>query len=135
MNNYSEALLTGNGLTLGEALSMGGQTTAIGLGIVFGVLVVLMLVLILFKVIFYKDPSKQKKETEAEQQPVAEVIQAQEVKDETDEEELIAILTAAVAASLNTSTYNLQIKSYRRVDDRRPSWNKAGLRETISNRF
>ncbi len=132
--NYSEALLTGNGLTLGEALSMGGQTTAIGLGIVFGVLLVLMLVLVLFKVIFYKDPSKQKKvaATEVNAPVVNETI---EVKDETDEEELIAILTAAVAASLNTSTYNLQIKSYRRVEDRRPSWNKAGLRETISNRF
>lgn len=133
--NYSEALLTGNGLTLGEALSMGGQTTAIGLGIVFGVLVVLMLVLVLFKVIFYKDPSKQKKENAANQTAAAQVMHLQETKAETDEEELIAILTAAVAASLNTSTYNLQIKSYRRVDDRRPSWNKAGLRETISNRF
>ena len=132
--NYSEALLTGKGVTLSEALSMGGMTTVIGLSIVFGVLVILMLVLILFKVIFYKDPSKQKKETVAEvSTPV--VSEAIEVKDETDEEELIAILTAAVAASLNTSTYNLQIKSYRRVDDRRPSWKTAGIRETIANRF
>ena len=48
---------------------------------------------------------------------------------------LIAVLTAAIAASLNTSTYNLKIKSYRRVDTQKPAWNRAGITETINNRF
>jgi len=52
-----------------------------------------------------------------------------------DDEELIAVLTAAVAASLNTSTYKLQIKSYRRVGNSAPAWNQAGLQETINSRF
>ena len=51
---YSEALLTGQNLSLSEALAMGGQTTVIGLAIVFAVLIILMIVLSLFKVIFYK---------------------------------------------------------------------------------
>lgn len=126
---YSEALLTGQNLSLGEALSMGGQTTVLGLVIVFAVLIILMGVLSLFKVIFYKDPNKQSAKP---------VVQApvQEVKaDDTDEEELVAVLTAAVATSLNTSTYNLKIKSYRRVDNKVPAWNKAGITETINNRF
>ena len=59
----------------------------------------------------------------------------EETADDTDEEELIAVLTAAVAASLNTSTYNLRIKSYRRTDNKMPAWNKAGVTETINNRF
>ena len=130
----SEALITGKDLPLGEALAMGGETTVIGLGIVFGVLVILMIVLILMKVIFYKDPSKQKK-AEAPA-PVTETAPAAEVKAaETDEDELIAVLTAAIASSLNTSTYNLRIKSYRRTDNKAPAWNKAGLTETINNRF
>ncbi len=132
--NYSESLITGKGVTLSEALSTGGLTTVTGLGIVFGVLVILMIVLVLFKYIFYKDPAKQK--TKA---PVAETVNvpavAETAAEETDEEELIAVLTAAVAASLNTSTYNLQIKSYRRISDSRPSWNREGLRETIESRF
>ena len=45
---YSQALLTGKGLKLGEALAAGGQTTLTGLAIVFGVLVILMIVLYLF---------------------------------------------------------------------------------------
>ena len=129
---YSDALITGKDLPLGEALAMGGQTTVIGLGIVFGVLIILMIVLVLMKVIFYKDPNKQKKAAPA---PV-ETVPAAEVKAaETDEDELIAVLTAAIASSLNTSTYNLRIKSYRRTDKKAPAWNKAGLTETINNRF
>ena len=50
--NISEALLTGKGITLSEALSMGGLTTVLGLSIVFSVLVILMIILMLFKVIF-----------------------------------------------------------------------------------
>ena len=126
---YSEALLTGQNLSLSEALAMGGQTTVIGLAIVFAVLIILMIVLSLFKVIFYKKPKTQAAPA-AQAAPVEE-----ETADDTDEEELIAVLTAAVAASLNTSTYNLRIKSYRRTDNKMPAWNKAGVTETINNRF
>ena len=131
---YSQSLLTGQGVTLDEALSTGLMVTGVGLSIVFGVLVLLMLVLVMFKVIFYHDPAKQakKKAEPAPEQTAAPVAQAQE---DMDEAELIAVLTAAVAASLNTSTYNLQIKSYRRVDAKKPAWNKAGIRETIGSRF
>ena len=125
---YSEALLTGQNLSLSEALAMGGQTTVIGLAIVFAVLIILMIVLSLFKVIFYKKPKTQAA-------PAAAPAQEEETADDTDEEELIAVLTAAVAASLNTSTYNLRIKSYRRTDNKMPAWNKAGVTETINNRF
>ncbi len=130
---YSESLLTGQNVTLSEALSVGGETTIIGLAIVFGVLIILMIVLMLFKVIFYKDPGKKKAVEAAETVTQAETDAA--ANDEVDEDELIAVLTAAVAASLNTSTYNLKIKSYRRTDNKAPAWNRAGLTETINNRF
>lgn len=131
--NLSEALVSGQGLTLGEALSTGGIVTVTGLGIVFSVLVILMIVLMLFKVIFAREP---KKKDAVKAEPVkAAPVPTTAPKDDMDEEELVAVLTAAVAASLNTSTYNLHIKSYRRIDSKRPAWNKAGIRETINNRF
>ena len=126
--NLTQAIITGQGVTLSEALSVGGLTTFLGLAIVFSVLLILMAVLCLFKVIFYKDPAKTKK-VEIAPAPVKEEVV------EEDDDELIAVLTAAVAASLNTSTYNLNIKSYRRIKDERPSWNKEGLREVINSRF
>lgn len=127
--NISEALLTGKGVTLSDAFSFGGLTAVLGMGIVFSVLLVLMIVLHLFKVIFHNQPKKQ----EVTAAPVQETVA--EPENEMDDDELIAVLTAAVAASLNTSTYNLNIKSYRRIDNTRPAWNREGLRETINNRF
>ena len=130
--NVSEALQTGQGVQLSEALSFGGLTAVTGMSIVFGVLVVLMIVLYLFKLIFYKDSKKTAMPIEdVKETPVVET----KAEDDVDDDELIAILTAAVAASLNTSTYNLNIKSYRRINDVRPAWNKQGLRETIESRF
>lgn len=117
-------------MTVQEALAQGLSVTGIGLAIVFSVLVILMLVMMAMKQIFYKDPSKEKKEAPA-------AVKAPEPKAEkkVDDAELIAVLTAAVAASLNTSTYNLKIKSYRRVQNNKPAWNRAGISDTVNSRY
>ena len=115
--------------TIGDALYAGGSVALQGMAIVFGVLILLMLILMLMKVVFYKDTSKQKKM----EVPVHSVPEKEEEKQEIDDEELIAVLTAAVAASLNTSTYNLKIKSYRRVGNSASAWNRAGLEETVNH--
>ncbi len=125
-------LVTGKGITMSEALGMGGETVVIGLGIVFAVLAILMIVLYIFGVIFNKKPKADPTPQKAEEAPV---MQAAEAVQEEDEDELIAVLTAAVAASLGTSTYNLRIKSYRRVPPKRPAWNRAGINDVIGNRF
>ncbi len=119
----SEALKTGVGINLSEALGTGGMVTVVGMAIVFAVLIILMLVLMLFKVIFYKDP---KKAQPAKQETVT---APQTVTAQDDDTELIAVLTAAIASSLNTSTYNLRIKSYRRVETKSNAWNRAGITE------
>lgn len=124
------------GMTVQEALMEGLKTTVVGLSIVFGVLIILMLVLMLFKVIFYKEaPKAQQPKAKKVQQPKPAPAPAPApAKPAEDDTELIAVLTAAVAASLNTSTYNLRIKSYRRVDTNSNAWNKAGIRENTVNK-
>jgi hypothetical protein len=57
--------------------------------------------------------------------------QAEETPKETDGYELIAVLTAAVAASLKTSAYNLKIRSYRRIPQDTPVWNATARVENI----
>ena len=121
-------------MTIAEALAEGGQTAIIGLSTVFSVLIILMIVITIMKMVFYKDPSK----SAAPKAPAAPapVVPAEPDKtDVIDDEELVAVITAAIAASLNTSTYNLRIKSLRRIDNNQPAWNRAGIRETINNRF
>ena len=133
----SNPLATGHGIQLSEALGMGGMVTGLGMVIVFSVLATLMVILMLFKVIFARNTASDSlpKAEEIQPAPASTVPAAAAKKDDMDEEELIAVLTAAVAASLNTSTYNLKIKSYRRIDNKKPAWNKAGIRETINSRF
>lgn len=131
--NISESLATGIGVKLSEALSFGGLTTLLGMVIVFAVLVILMVVLYLFKVIFYKEPKMDVQEKNLDAAVTTPIVNTSDAA--YDENELIAVMTAAIAASLNTSTYNLKIKSYRRADNKRSEWNKQGLRETISNRL
>lgn len=113
-----------------DALSIGLQVTVIGLLIVFAVLIILMFVLIAMKYIF----APKEKSDENVEYKTTEPETKCPVKTE-NEEELIAVLTAAVAASLNTSTYNLKIKSFRRIGNTAPAWNKAGLNDTINSRF
>ncbi len=118
-------------MTIQEALTKGFSVTGVGLAIVFAVLVILMLVMIAMKKVFYKEPeSTAKPQTE---QTVQEVKKT--TAETADDDELIAVLTAAVAASLNTSTYNLRIKSYRRVGGFASAWNRAGVDEAINSRL
>ena len=128
---------------MGEALSQGLEVTVTGLIIVFSVLIILMLVLMLMKVVFYKEPksednlksAKTLPPPPAEAEPAKKAVKTSVKTEAEDEGELIAVLAAAIASSLNTSTYNLKIKSFRRVCDNSPSWNKAGRNEVINSRF
>ncbi len=123
-------------MSLSEAIIIGLQTTVVGLCTVFAALAILMFVLKLFDYIFNKK-SKPETNDEAKTENVAPVPVQPAVKavENEDDEELIAVLTAAIAASLNTSTYNLKIRSYRRISNNTPAWNKAGIKETIESRY
>ena len=121
-------------MTMAEALQVGISTTVIGLAIVFSVLIVLMLVLMLFKKMFGNTENKPIAEQPKTAVPAPAAKQTVSQNEES-EEELIAVLTAAIAASLNTSTYNLKIKSYRRIQNNAPAWNKAGIKETMESRY
>lgn len=113
------------------------MTAVVGMGTVFSVLIILMLIIMVMEKLFTgnKTPAAGLK-TVTTAPEKAKIAPAPEkpAAPADDDEELIAVLTAAVAASLNTSTYNLRIKSYRRIENNSTAWNKAGVRETISSR-
>ncbi len=43
-----------------------------------------------------------------------------------EEEEMIAVISAAVAAALNRSTHDIVVRSIRRIPSHAPSWNRVG---------
>lgn len=94
-------------------MTEGLKISALGFSVVFLVLIIIWLILEITKKIFEKKslPIVQPDKTEA---VTIETVQP-EPKKTTDHNELIAVLAAAIAATLNTETYNIRIKSYKRI--------------------
>lgn len=108
---YSSEIIAGKGFELSEALSVGGTTTLVGLGIVFGVLVILMLVLMLFKVIFY---NPEEKSTKVKREVTNNAQKAVSVNESPDDE-TTAVMAAAIAASMDAPIEKIRIKSIRKI--------------------
>jgi len=121
---------------LSNLFSEGIVVTIIGMGTVFSVLILLWLVLELMKKIFDKvEKQEQTTATNSQQEQTFDFMEEREKSEEINDEELIAVLTAAVAASLNQSTYNLKVTSFRRVNNVSPIWNTVGRQEQLETRI
>ena len=114
----------------GETISIGEGliVTALGMGVTFVALITLSFLLDLLRILFYKEPQKA---------PVQVVQQSTAVEEaeEDNMEELVAVITAAVAASLQTSTHNIVVQNIVRVGDATPTWGRAGRAEQMGSRF
>lgn len=102
---------------VGEILTKAGLNTVLGMGTVFAVLIFLAFLISLMKyipVIQEMFSKKAKVEVKEEKTAVAETV-----VEETDDLELIAVITAAIAAQEGTSTDGFVVRSIRR----RPSNN------------
>lgn len=122
-------------MTLNEAITEGLLVTFTGLIIVFSVLAILMLVLMVMKSIFCKTEKKEEPVKEVSK-PVADIEPAQNfVVEEKDDLELVAVISAAIAMTLNVSSNSFVVKSYRRIKNNSPAWNRAGVTEMINTRY
>ena len=110
-----------------DAWSYAGQMTLLGMGMVFAVLAILWVILALFKVIFAgpSPKAKKQKKTEPVIEKPAEAPVAAPVA-QTNDAELVAIITAAVAAYMaeEGTEYagGFRVVSFKRVRGGR-TWN------------
>ena len=111
-----------------QYMSQGLPIAIIGYCMVFVVLAILWGVIELMRIFLASKKSDVKVKEIKTEAPVQAVVE-----EEVDETELIAVLTAAVAASMNTSTYNLKIKSFKRVDTNNNVWSSASRNDAINN--
>jgi sodium pump decarboxylase gamma subunit len=124
-------------MELGEKLLATGYVIILGMGITF---VALILIWALTSLMSKMIQSLENKNSVAKvkSQPVAPVKSepaAAVIVDETDDGELIAVITAAIAASLNTSMHNIRVSNIRRINDATPVWGKSGRNEVMNTRF
>lgn len=93
---YSQKLISGNVPPL-EILGFGAKMLGIGMLAVFAVLCLLWGALTLFKIFFYDLPAKKKTENEAPEAPAPAAPTVAAVPAANEDEELIAVLAAAIA--------------------------------------
>ena len=120
---------------LGERLGDGLQVFVIGIAAVFAVLAVLWGVLALFKIFFYDLPEKKKAKAKAARDDaknhsnelVPVVVGAENAAENDNDEQLIAVITAAIAAynaDAGKNALPFRVVSYKRVKGS-GGWNSA----------
>lgn len=100
--------------TMGEKMAKAAMNTVMGMGVVFAVLILISLIIYAFKLIpVIQKKFSGKKEEEIVKEPVA--VPAEPVAEQfTDDLELVAVITAAIAASEGTSADGFVVRSIRR---------------------
>ena len=97
--------------TLGEKLEKAALNTLMGMGTVFCVLILISLIIYCFKFISKVGaPKKETAKTEATKAPAVETVN----ENLTDDLELVAVISAAIAASEGTSTDSFVVRSIHR---------------------
>lgn len=111
-------------MSIGAKLTHGLGLTILGMGVVFAILVVISLSLDALRVFLaeeVKNPSASVKEETKEARGVNE-----------DREELVAVITAAIAANEATSPDTLVVKSIRQLPQKSLLWGSVGRqRQTL----
>ena len=117
-------------MTLGEKFLGSMVVTLLGVTIVFAALATLYIAIIIME----KSVKAIRPKKEANLKPA--IIEESVAEDDnTDSEELIAVITAAVAASLHTSTHNIVVRNITRISDATPPWAKIGRVDQVSNKL
>ena len=126
-NGFSYKEYSGEEKNTEGNISDGISVTILGVGVVFLILIILCLVLKVFEIAF---GSQKKAPAPAPvQAPKAAAPAPAPAQDDT---ELVAVISAAIAASLGTSTSSFRIKSLRRLGS---GWNQAAKIQNFNNNF
>ncbi len=119
-------------MTLGDKMVATLYVILLGMGITFVALVTIWAITALMSKILMGLEGKSQpavKAVDVAKAPVAEAAPKE------DEGELVAVITAAIAASLGTSMHNIIVTNIRRVEDATPTWGRAGRSDVMNSRF
>jgi|BioPla2DNA2_1021312.scaffolds.fasta_scaffold04043_13 sodium pump decarboxylase gamma subunit len=121
-----------------DILGSGSKVMILGLAAVFLALATIVLVINILNKAVNKEAATEKKDKDinVEDNKLDEKQSTVTIDNEvTDDSELIAVITAAVAASLNRSTHNIIVRRVERIRGNRSQWNKAGRYEHLSSKL
>ena len=116
-----------------EKLTLGLSTTAIGLLVVFfGLAVLILLIILMGKINEASNKKTEKKELPAKEQIP---VQPEEtVQEEADDSELIAVISAAVAAVWDEKQGGFVVRRVKRIHNA-AAWEKSGREQQLYGRM
>lgn len=115
-------------VTLGEGLII----TVFSMLIVFAALLVINFILYGFKVFKNKEAKNNVVKVKRETQKQTTASKEQAVNLDSNEEELVAVITAALAASLSRPASDIRIRKITRVNQSSSIWSRAGRLEQMN---
>lgn len=122
-------------MSLGDKMVATLYVILLGMGITFVALILIWaLTALMSRIIRAVEGGAKPAVTEATNSK-APVAPAQVAVSEEEDEALIAVITAAIAASLNTSMHNIVVTNITRVNDETPVWGRAGRSDVMNSRF
>lgn len=124
-------------MTTSEKLSASFQTTVLGMGITFAALIIIWGLSIVLKNVVLSIEGKKDSGVKVVNEPKNKKKVSSEVIeiDEMDDEELIAVISAAIASSMDTSVRNIVVKNIVRVNDDTPTWGKVARIDQVNSRL
>lgn len=116
----------GEYITIGQSLLI----TVFSMIVVFIVLVAISYLIDLLRI------ATNNKEKDVETTVVEKIEEKEiEIEENLDDEELVAVIAAAIAASMGVGIPDINIKSINRVSPSQPIWAETGRREYISGKL
>jgi sodium pump decarboxylase gamma subunit len=117
-------------LSFTHKLLAGLVTTLLGMGITFIALIILqMLISWMDKLINRSSVPAQKIS------PATVAPHKTDSVEQKDDNELVAVITTVIAMQMNTAADNIVIRNIKKIEDRSPLWNRAGIIELMNNRL
>lgn len=121
----------GNIISIGDSLVI----TVFSMAIVFVVLIAISYLIDILRITTNGNEGKKKSNIEDTKTQKPAISKTAKVEENVNDEEIVAVISAAIAASLGVATQNLNIKSIRRIPQTNPIWSDIGRREQMMGRL
>ena len=119
-------------MSLMDKLLNGIGITILGMGVVFAVLIILSFLLDALRVI----SGENKKKDSPSKEPVSKnIVEAARAVQENDDDELVAVIAAAIAAISGSSIEDFMVKSINPVPQKNNVWASVGRQQQMLERL
>lgn len=124
-------------MSFGEKMMASVYVAVLGMGITFIALVILWGAIAIMSRVIAGFENKKTEVKVVKEQPVVDSspVEASVQESASDEKELVAVITAAIAAITEQPANQIFVRNIRRVEGNLPAWQRAGIAKQVAKRM